>query len=103
MDLNVAVLVAMAGGHRKGGIAGDRAALGQLGGDLVMGGMIAATFLAIFFVPLFFRVIFDRRLTETRSHDDLVKEIEHAHALHARPAVQTPGHPPLTGTRGDHE
>jgi len=72
-------------------------------GTGVMGGMIAATFLAIFFVPLFFRVIFDRRLTEKRSHDELVKEIEHAHALHVRPAVQTPGHPPLTGTRGDHE
>jgi hypothetical protein len=68
-----------------------------------MGGMIAATFLAIFFVPLFFRVIFDRRLSDPRSHDDLVKEIEHAHALHVRPAVQTPGHPPLAGTRGDHD
>jgi HAE1 family hydrophobic/amphiphilic exporter-1/multidrug efflux pump len=72
-------------------------------GTGVMGGMVAATFLAIFFVPLFFRVIFDRRLSEPRSHDDLVKEIEHAHALHARPAVQTPGHPPVSGTRGDHE
>ena len=64
-------------------------------GTGVMGGMLAATFLAIFFVPLFFRVIFDRRLSEARSHDELVKEIEHAHALHAKPAVQTPGHPPV--------
>jgi len=43
----------------------------------------------------FFRVIFDRRLSEPRSHDELVHEIQHAHALHAKPAVQTPGHPPV--------
>jgi HAE1 family hydrophobic/amphiphilic exporter-1/multidrug efflux pump len=59
-------------------------------GTGVMGGMIAATFLAIFFVPLFFRTIFERRLTEHRSHD-------------ARPATQTPGHPPVPEPRADHE
>jgi HAE1 family hydrophobic/amphiphilic exporter-1/multidrug efflux pump len=64
-------------------------------GTGVMGGMLAATFLAIFFVPLFFKVIFEKRLTEHRSHDDLIHEIEHLHALHAKPAVQTPGHPPV--------
>jgi multidrug efflux pump subunit AcrB len=74
-------------------------------GTGVMGGMVAATFLAIFFVPLFFRTIFDRRLGERRSHDDLLREIEHARAVHARPPTQTPGHPPApTPTpRGDHD
>jgi len=71
-------------------------------GTGVMGGMLAATFLAIFFVPLFFKVIFERRLTEHRSHDELIAEIEHAHAMHARPPAQTPGHPPIPEPRGDH-
>ncbi len=71
-------------------------------GTGVMGGMLAATFLAIFFVPLFFKVIFERRLTEHRSHDDLIAEIDHARAMHARPPAQTPGHPPISEPRGDH-
>ena len=70
-------------------------------GTGVMGGMLAATFLAIFFVPLFFKVIFEKRLTEHRSHDDLVREIEHLHAHHGKPAVQTPGHPPIAGPRDE--
>ena len=72
-------------------------------GTGVMGGMIAATFLAVFFVPLFFRVIFDRRLAERRSHDELVAEIEHARAMHARPPTQTPGHPPHPDSGGPRE
>jgi len=63
-------------------------------GTGVMGGMLAATFLAIFFVPWFFRLIFDRKISEPRSKDELHAEIDHAHALHARPIVATPGHPP---------
>ena len=66
-------------------------------GTGVMGGMLAATFLAIFFVPWFFRLIFDRKITEPRTKDELHAEIDHAHALHERPPVATPGHPPLTG------
>ncbi|CAG1004696.1 Efflux pump membrane transporter BepE [Burkholderiales bacterium] len=72
-------------------------------GTGVMGGMLAATFLAIFFVPLFFKTIFERRLGESRSHDELVREIEHARAVHARPATQTPGHPPVFGSPDDHD
>jgi multidrug efflux pump subunit AcrB len=71
-------------------------------GTGVMGGMIAATFLAIFFVPLFFKAILERRLTERRSHDEILREIEHARAVHARPPTQTPGHPPAPTPRGDH-
>jgi len=71
-------------------------------GTGVMGGMVAATFLAIFFVPLFFRAIFERSLREPRSHDELLAEIEHVHRMHARPATQTPGHPPIIDPRGDH-
>ena len=70
-------------------------------GTGVMGGMLAATFLAIFFVPWFFKTIFDRSLFESRTHDDLVHEIEHTRAVHVRPATQTPGHPPLAGSRGE--
>jgi len=66
-------------------------------GTGVMGGMLAATFLAIFFVPWFFRLIFDRKITEPRTKEELHAEIDHAHALHDRPLVATPGHPPLTG------
>ena len=63
-------------------------------GTGVMGGMLAATFLAIFFVPWFFRLIFDRKISEPRTKDELHAEIDHAHALHERPPVATPGHPP---------
>ena len=66
-------------------------------GTGVMGGMLAATFLAIFFVPLFFRAIFERSLVERRSHDDLVAEIDRAHATHARP----PGPLPNSEPRGE--
>jgi multidrug efflux pump subunit AcrB len=66
-------------------------------GTGVMGGMLAATFLAIFFVPWFFRLIFDRKITEPRSKDELHAEIDHVHALHERPPLATPGHPPQTG------
>ena len=68
-------------------------------GTGVMGGMFAATFLAIFFVPFFFRLIFERRITESRSKDELHAEIDHAHALHARPTVATPGHPRIPNRR----
>ncbi|HAY26974.1 MAG TPA: multidrug efflux RND transporter permease subunit [Candidatus Accumulibacter phosphatis] len=46
-------------------------------GTGVMGGMIAATLLAVFHVPLFFRILYDRRLRETRSHDELLAELRH--------------------------
>ncbi len=71
-------------------------------GTGVMGGMLAATFMAIFFVPWFFRLIFERRITEPRSKDELHAEIDHAHALHSRPTVATPGHPPHPGHGGEH-
>ena len=71
-------------------------------GTGVMGGMLAATFMAIFFVPWFFRLIFERRITEPRSKDEVHTEIEHARALHERPIVATPGHPPHPEPGGDH-
>jgi hypothetical protein len=59
-----------------------------------MGGMLAATFLAIFFVPLFYRVIVERKLIETRSHDELLDEVKHLRNVsHITP--HTPGHPPV--------
>ena len=72
-------------------------------GTGVMGGMLAATFMAIFFVPWFFRLIFDRKISEPRSKDELHAEIDHAHALHSRPTVVTPGHPPHPGHEGEHD
>jgi HAE1 family hydrophobic/amphiphilic exporter-1/multidrug efflux pump len=72
-------------------------------GTGVMGGMVAATFMAIFFVPWVFRLIFDRKITEPRSKEELHAEIDHAHALHARPTVATPGHPPHPGHGGGHD
>ena len=63
-------------------------------GTGVMGGMIAATLLAVFHVPLFFKVLYDRRIRETRSHDELIDEVRHVrHVSHVTP--QTPGHPPF--------
>ncbi len=63
-------------------------------GTGVMGGMIAATLLAVFHVPLFFKVLYDRRIRETRSHDELINEVRHVrHVSHVTP--QTPGHPPF--------
>jgi hypothetical protein len=56
--------------------------------------MIAATLLAVFHVPLFFKVLYDRRIRETRSHDELINEVRHVrHVSHVTP--QTPGHPPF--------
>ncbi len=46
-------------------------------GTGVMGGMIAATLLAVFHVPLFFKVLYDRRVRETRTHDQLLQEATH--------------------------
>jgi multidrug efflux pump subunit AcrB len=63
-------------------------------GTGVMGGMIAATFLAIFFVPLFFRLITDRRIGESRSSVELMREVEHARQSAHHPPPLTPGHPP---------
>ena len=72
-------------------------------GTGVMGGMLAATFLAIFFVPLFFRVIIDRRLSE-RAVARRALRGGRARARAAREHVpQTPGHPPVAVTRGDHD
>jgi len=59
-------------------------------GTGVMGGMLAATFLAIFFVPLFFRVIQERKLRETRSHDELFAEVEKHRAAADAAASQLP-------------
>jgi hypothetical protein len=53
-------------------------------------------------VPWFFRLIFERRISEPRSKDELHAEIDHAHALHSRPTVMTPGHPPHPGPGGEH-
>jgi HAE1 family hydrophobic/amphiphilic exporter-1/multidrug efflux pump len=73
-------------------------------GTGVMGGMLAATFLAIFFVPLFFRLLEDGKLTEKRSRDELFEEVHHAQrrAAHAA-AATTPGHPPHTVQKGQHD
>jgi HAE1 family hydrophobic/amphiphilic exporter-1/multidrug efflux pump len=70
-------------------------------GTGVMGGMLAATFLAIFFVPLFYRVIQERKLTERRSREELVAEVEHHRKMGRKsPAVPTHHHLPVDG--GDH-
>ncbi len=70
-------------------------------GTGVMGGMVAATFLAVFFVPLFYKIVVERRLTEPRSHDDLLNEIKHLRVVsHHLP--QTPGHPPVARRGEDH-
>ena len=61
-------------------------------GTGVMGGMLAATFLAIFFVPLFYRIITDRKLTETRSADEIRNEAEHARLSSTRKDSPAPGH-----------
>ncbi|MBK7952656.1 MAG: multidrug efflux RND transporter permease subunit [Candidatus Accumulibacter sp.] len=69
-------------------------------GTGVMGGMIAATLLAVFHVPLFFKVLYDRRIRETRSHDELLDEVRHLqHAPHA--AAATPEQP-AAGQGGSH-
>ncbi|HCZ14957.1 MAG TPA: hypothetical protein DHV85_10235, partial [Candidatus Accumulibacter sp.] len=70
-------------------------------GTGVMGGMIAATLLAVFHVPLFFKVLYDRRIRETRSHDELLDEVRHLH--HAAPIVLPPSElsPPVK--RGEHD
>ena len=52
----------------------------QAVGTGVMGGMLAATFLAVFFVPLFYRLIADKKLTETRSTENLFAEVRETHA-----------------------
>ena len=64
-------------------------------GTGVMGGMIAATLLAVFHVPLFFKVLYDRRIRESRSHDELLDEVRHLH--HPAQASQAP-----TVGKGDH-
>jgi len=68
-------------------------------GTGVMGGMLAATFLAIFFVPLFFRVIQERRLRETRSHDELFAEVAQHRAAEEGSSAQLPLVPTAEGGR----
>lgn len=48
-------------------------------GTGVMGGMIAATFLAVFFVPLFFYWLTDRKMSDSRSKQEVTKEIAAHH------------------------
>ena len=63
--------------------------------------MLAATFLAVFFVPLFYKVVVEKRLTEKRSHDELLDEVKHLRVVsHHMP--QTPGHPPIARRGEDH-
>ncbi len=61
--------------------SGAGAGARQAVGTGVMGGMLAATFLAIFFVPMFFRLFTERKLHETRSKEELFKEVEEKHEL----------------------
>ncbi|MBN8519984.1 MAG: multidrug efflux RND transporter permease subunit [Candidatus Accumulibacter sp.] len=68
-------------------------------GTGVMGGMIAATLLAVFHVPLFFKVLYDRRIRETRSHDELLDEVRHLH--HVIPVVPPAPEPLAKG--GEHD
>jgi len=70
-------------------------------GTGVMGGMIAATLLAVFHVPLFFKVLYDRRIRETRSHDELLDEVRHLH--HAAPIVLPPSESSPPVKRGEHD
>ena len=44
-------------------------------GTGVMGGMLAATFLAIFFIPWFYKLIVDRKLSDTRSTQEIEDEV----------------------------
>ena len=63
-------------------------------GTGVMGGMLAATFLAIFFIPWFYKVIMDRRLSDTRSTEEIEAEVQH-HREAAMRAAPTPHHHPV--------
>ena len=62
-------------------------------GTGVMGGMLAATFLAIFFIPWFYKLIVDRKLSDSRSTQEIEDEVTHhreqsqrtAHAPHRAP------------------
>jgi hypothetical protein len=67
-----------------------------------MGGMLAATFLAVFFVPLFYKVVVERRLTEKRSHDELLNEVKHLRDAASHQPPHTPGHPPIARRGDDH-
>jgi hydrophobe/amphiphile efflux-1 (HAE1) family protein len=60
----------------------------QAVGTGVMGGMLAATFLAVFFVPLFYRLIADRKLSESRSTDDLFAEVRATHEAYHRKLLE---------------
>jgi len=62
-------------------------------GTGVMGGMIAATLLAVFHVPLFFKVLYDRRIRETRSHDELLQESKHLPHVSEAAVVRSPASP----------
>jgi hydrophobe/amphiphile efflux-1 (HAE1) family protein len=67
-------------------------------GTGVMGGMLAATFLAIFFIPWFYKLIVDRRLSDSRSTQEIEAEVEHHREISKR-AAHTPRHAPAV--KGD--
>lgn len=58
-------------------------------GTGVMGGMLAATFLAIFFIPWFYKLIVDRKLSDSRSTEEIESEVAHhrEQALRTRKSV----------------
>jgi multidrug efflux pump subunit AcrB len=66
-------------------------------GTGVMGGMLAATFLAIFFIPWFFKLIEDRKLSDTRTTQEIEEEAAHHRTAGARTAHGAHHHPVARG------
>ena len=69
-------------------------------GTGVMGGMLAATFLAIFFIPWFYKLIVDRKLSDTRSTQEIEDEVRH-HQDTAHRAAPTAHHHPIAKPAGE--
>ena len=69
-------------------------------GTGVMGGMLAATFLAIFFIPWFYKLIVDRKLSDSRSTEEIESEVAH-HREQALRTIHTPRHAPPSKESGN--
>ena len=69
-------------------------------GTGVMGGMLAATFLAIFFIPWFYKLIVDRKLSDTRSTQEIEAEVEH-HRNQSAQSQGVPHYPHAGGVRDE--
>ena len=70
-------------------------------GTGVMGGMLAATFLAIFFIPWFYKLIVDRKLSDSRSTQEIEAEVTHHREQSQRAAHGSHRAPPVSGVRDE--